>query len=164
MNDEPSLSEGEHRMPKPGQVWITRRRWNAYFLAASPVALTGALVFWFSSKTSIIAGLVPFAVLWAIVRWSWPREGAAVWNLSATPSMVLLVWWILTWGLLISLGGGFFHDVLVPLPEKGQSWNMPSAMIWVGFTFCWFAGLLIGVSRIERNSWKLPASDDRLLV
>jgi hypothetical protein len=67
------------------------------------------------------------------------------------------------WGLLLGLGGGAILHVFVPMPAKGESWNMRSAIIWTGFAMGWFTGLLVGVTRIERHYCKPPASDDRLL-
>jgi hypothetical protein len=166
MNDDYSVGDGEYAVQKPGHVWITRRRLDAYFLpAALVVTVSGALEFWFSSRTIIFAGLVPFAVFWAVARWGCARRGgSAVPTLSAIPGMIPFLWWLFTWGLLIGVGGVTLLNVILPLPEKGQSWNARAAIIWVGFMICWFAGLLIGVARLERTYARKPsASDDRLL-
>jgi hypothetical protein len=55
--------------------------------------------------------------------------------------------------VVIGVGGGILLDENLPLPEKGESWNARSAIVWAGFAICWFSGLLIRCARIER---KLP--------
>jgi hypothetical protein len=165
MKDDPSLSDSEDAALKPGHVWITRRRWDAYFLSAALViALSKALMVPSTGKTTIIATFVPLAAMWAFIRWSWPRGGAAEPTLSANPAVIPLLWWLTTWGLLIGVGGIILLDVIVPLPEKEWSWDVRSAILWTGFAICWFAGLLIGAALIERRYSRKPsASDGRLL-
>jgi hypothetical protein len=166
MSDWPSLSEEQDIAPKPGHVWITRRRWDAYFLAAAAVAaVIGTLAFQSSMWIGIraIGGLASFAMIWAIVRWSWPRRGTAVPTLSATSGTIPILWWLATWGLLLGLGGGALLHVLVPMPVQAESWDMRSAIIWAGLAMGWFVGLLVGRSRIERHYRKPQTYDDRLL-
>ena len=166
MSDWPSLCEEHGIAPKPGHVYITRRRWDAYFLAAASVAaLIGASAFRSSTMVGIRAvwGLASLAMIWAFVRWSWPQRGTAVPTLSGTPGTIPILWWLATWGLLLGLGGGALLHFLVPMPIKAESWGMRSAIIWAGFAMGWFVGLLVGRSRIERLYQKPPTSDDRLL-
>jgi hypothetical protein len=165
MKEYASISDGEYVVQKPGHVWITRRRWDAYFLAAALViAVVGPLVFWSTSRATVAAGLVPLAALWALVRWSWPRDGTAVRRISAYPGIIPFLCWLLGWGVLIGVGGGILLNENLPLPEKGESWNARSAIVWAGFAIGWFSGLLIGCARIEReHPRKALASNDRLL-
>jgi hypothetical protein len=73
MKDEPSLSDGENRALKPGQVLLTRRRWDAYFLPPIvTVTLISVLAFWFSSNTATLKAPGPLISLWILFRWLWP--------------------------------------------------------------------------------------------
>ena len=166
MSDWPSLSDEPFIAPKPGHVWITRRRLDTLFLAAVPVAvILGILTFRYTTRGGAIGmgGLAQFAMIWAVTRWSWPRGGKAVPTLSGVRGTVPLLWWLATWGLLLGLVGGALLHHLVPIPDKGGSWDIRSAIIWAGFAMGWFAGLLVGGSRIERHYRKPPTSGDPLL-
>jgi hypothetical protein len=166
MKDWPSLSDEPSLAPKPGHVWITRRRWDAYFLAAAPVAvIIGVLTLRYSTRGGAMAmgGLAQFAMTWALIRWSWPRGGRSARTLSGTPGTIPLLWWLATWGLLLGLGGGALLHRFVPIPEEGGSWDIGSSIIWAGFAMGWFAGLLVGGSHIERRYRKPPPCDNRLL-
>ncbi len=108
MIDYPSLSEERDVAPKPGHAWITRHGRDAYFLAtASVAALIGSLACQSSTRVGIraIGGPASLAMIWAIIRWSWPRSGMAVPTLSGTPGAIPILWWLATWGLLLGLGG-----------------------------------------------------------
>jgi hypothetical protein len=156
MKEYASISDGEYVAPKPGRVWISRRRWDAYFLAAALVnVVIGPLVFWSTSWTTVAGGLLPLAALWALVRWSWPQKGTAVRRIAAYPGVISLLCWLLGWGVLIGVGGGILLDENLPLPEKGESWKARSAIVWAGFAICWFSWLRMGCARIEReHPWK----------
>lgn len=156
---EPELA-GDRPPLKPGHVWLTRRRWDAYFLAAFVAVVVGGIVtWWFTADLQKIgAGLLPLVPLWLTIRWGWPREGSAVRTAESTPGMVPLLKWLAVWGS-VGLLGILPLGIWVPLESEGVPLTWSQALILIGYLVAWFAGLLLGVHRIEAR-FKKPRPTD----
>lgn len=160
MTNEPSLSDGENPELKPGQVLLTRRRWDAYFLPPIVVvALLSVLAFWLSSNRAALKSSFPLIALWLLIRWTWPRDGAVDRTLAATPGMIPLLKWGVTCVILGAIGTvalGYF----VPTPRNGQPWSWEKAIVWITFMIVWTAVLMLGCWWLERRSKRCAVFHD----
>ena len=154
MNPYPDLSDGERPTPKPGHVWITRRRWDLYFLVGMLPALAISLGEWWVLRDRRFLGqIVPMLALWMFTRWQWPRQGAAVRTLRGTPGQIPLMKWLGAWGLVgIVLIVGL--DRARFFPPEGLSYSRGQAAVVILSMVAWVAGLLVGVDRLERRFGK----------
>ncbi|MEO6810740.1 MAG: hypothetical protein ABI353_16620 [Isosphaeraceae bacterium] len=154
---EPELA-GDRPAIKPGHIWITRRRWDAYFLVGVLAAGVCGLP-WLIDPRPALSGALVLAALWLFIRWGWPREGLAVRSARKTPGMVPLLIWLTFWGI-IGMGGSLLFVGEIPMPEDaGQTWTLKQWLSFAAFIVPWFAGLLLGVHRIERR-FKKPRPAD----
>jgi hypothetical protein len=160
MVDSDSDLQGDRpRTLKPHHVWITRRRWDIYWLPVILTAVTLAIVaprqFWPEPRRTRLAAAAMVSIPWLYFRIRWPREGRAVPTLDREPkTKPMLVWCALM--LLLVMVGWISLDLLGQFPTVGQLWSVRQVLVVAGFMVAWSAITLVGGLWIERR-FKKPA-------
>ena len=142
--------------PEPGQVLISRRRWDWYFLPLIMLcAVAGTVAAWrLAQPRLLVAPLAPTSI-WAVLRVLTPKRGYLSSSISATPGMSAYLLFLLLW-LAIAVAGISLFPIIAP--------HIPAKEVWAGSLLAgWFAVLLWrayreDVTRLERDKVESLAS------
>jgi hypothetical protein len=124
-----------------GEVFLTRRRLDAYFLAGMLLGVaTSVYVYHVTGDASIFLKLVAIPAIWLILRFSLPRKGAVGKRLTSDPRgrFVLFAYpWLFGGMALLLVLKAFFPNAALP--------------VMIPFFVITFAGIFTWASRLDRR-------------
>ena len=93
---------------EPTKVVLTRKRWDAYMLPLFIVVIfVAAFLARQSGQLRFVGAPLGVLSLWAMLRFTTPRDGMAVKTIRSTPGLVVLLWCsatgIVLFGLLVAI-------------------------------------------------------------
>jgi hypothetical protein len=127
-NALPLLKHNTDEPLQPGEILLTRRRWDRFFLLVTVVmAAAGIVCAWLFRSLPILFLPLSSPLMWLLMRFSTPRKGMRCKRISATPEkgylLFLLIWGVVGMAMMMSLGDN----------HRGLA---------VGLMIAWFAILL----------------------
>jgi hypothetical protein len=146
----------EKSPPGQGEVLITRRRWDWYFIPA--ILLSGVFGIVASSilqqERLLMAPLGP-AALWLMIRFMTPRQGLRAHRIGKDPQIGFL-YFLLVWSCIFFVGIWAFSIAKLPEPHA----------TYLGVVGCivWFAGLLLVGHRFDREKRRRDLESSELAM
>jgi hypothetical protein len=88
-----------HADPGTGNVRITRKKWDWYFVPAVVLfAVLGVVQYWYLEQPRMLAQPVAVVGLWLLVRFMTPREGLVAERITSRPEtvgyLIFMAWWL----------------------------------------------------------------------
>jgi hypothetical protein len=146
---------------QPGHVWVTRRRWDWFFLPGIALSLiVWAWVSWYPGTDRWWAGLLfvdCLVVFWLMFRLSCPQRGEQVVTISGQPGTVPLLRWVIGWSA-VAMVGNVLYSVWFHYPQDNEELLQFPGLLLVGGMAAWFVVLLTGNHLIERRAKRHPPS------
>lgn len=135
------------RSPGPGEVKLTRRRWDWFLLPlVAFTAVYGVVACWKLQQPRMLIAPLPAVMLWLILRFSTPKQGIVSERISSQPEqkrfLIFVVWWL---GVLI-VGLVVFKLVNLPMPH--------SVVLGTIATVFFLGGLVWQARRCDRERQK----------
>jgi hypothetical protein len=138
--------------PGPGNVRITRRRWDWYFAPLVVLfAVLGVVLYWFLEMPEMLALPVMVVVFWLTIRFATPRSGFVAERITSRPEVVGHLVFMACW-LGVAVAGRVLFGI----------WSPPTpaaAIIGVTALVLWFAVLFWRCSQVDRVRRKRDEED-----
>jgi hypothetical protein len=127
--------------PGKGEILLTRRRYNVFFVPAILLAgCIGVCCWWLTEETRFLAAPLSLVGLWLFVRFLTPRKGMIDKRLSGQPGMLpMLAWTAVGIGALLLLCRIFDPHL--------ARWT-PTLIVG---TIVWFTVFFVLASRVDRR-------------
>lgn len=120
------------RPPADGEVAITRRRWDWYFVPSIVISAGIGIVLYSrlgQPRFLPVSALLTF--LWLFLRYTTPKKGLVTKRLNAQPMLKRFLWFELVWGTL-GLGGIGLFNFLNPPKPLALPLGTTGLVLWFG--------------------------------
>ena len=129
--------------PEPGEILITRQRYDRFFIPLIIVAgISGAIAAWYSQSPRFLIAPIPFMMLWYFLSHKMPKQGFVDRRISADKELKQCLIFQVLWLGIAAIGSLIFGRMNFPEPQN--------TIYGVCLMCIWIIILLIIVSKLDR--------------